>query len=116
MTTTTDTTGQGNDSMRNGVDTDTLFATLEAVKQAPEAAKFQFRAHNQWVNGTHSRSTIADYFGVGQERSHERTFVFDADHPAILVGRDHGPTPVEFVDLATLRSTMHNDPRGGPIR
>jgi uncharacterized OsmC-like protein len=95
--TTTDTTTGVDDSMRNGVDTATLFATLDAVKQAPEAASFQFRAHNQWVSGTHNRSRIADYFGVGQERTHERTFVFDADHPAILVGQDHGPTPVEFV-------------------
>ena len=79
--------------MRNGVDTATLFATLDAVKQAPEAAKFQFRAHNEWVSGTHNRTTIADYFGVGEERSHERTFVFDADHPAVLVGRDHGTDP-----------------------
>jgi uncharacterized OsmC-like protein len=95
---TTDTTAaQASDSTRNGVDTTTLFATLDAVKQAPEAARFQFRAHNQWVSGTHNRTTIADYFGVGEERSHERTFVFDADHPAVLVGRDHGPTPTEFV-------------------
>src|SRR6266542_6521327 len=82
---------------RNGVDTATLFATLDAVKQAPEAANFQFRAHNQWISGTHNRSTISDYFGVGAERAHERTFTFDADHPAVLVGQDHGPTPVEFV-------------------
>jgi uncharacterized OsmC-like protein len=95
--TTTDTTAEANNSMRNGVDTATLFATLDAVKQAPEAAKFQFRAHNQWVSGTHNRTTIAGYFGVGEERSHERTFVFDADHPAVLVGQDHGPTPTEFV-------------------
>jgi uncharacterized OsmC-like protein len=97
MTITDKTAAEASDSMRNGVDTATLFATLNAVKQAPEAAKFQFRAHNQWVSGTHNRGTIADYFGVGEERSHERTFVFDADHPAVLVGRDHGPTPTEFV-------------------
>jgi uncharacterized OsmC-like protein len=97
MTTTDTTTAEANDSMRNGVDTATLFATLDAVKQAPEAAKFQFRAHNHWVSGTHNRSTITDYFGVGEERSHERTFVFDADHPAVLAGQDHGPTPIEFV-------------------
>jgi uncharacterized OsmC-like protein len=94
--TTTDTT-EVHDPIRNGVDTATLFATLDAVRQAPEAASFQFRAHNQWVSGTHSRGTIADYFGVGEERVHERTFVFDADHPAVLVGQDQGPTPVEFV-------------------
>jgi uncharacterized OsmC-like protein len=99
MTTTdTDTAAAGvDDSMRNGVDTAALFATLDAVKQAPEAAKFQFRAHNQWVSGTHNRGTIADFFGVGEERAHERSFVFDADHPAVLVGQDQGPTPVEFV-------------------
>ena len=97
MTTTDMTADQASDSMRNGVDIATLFATLNAVKQAPEAAKFQFRAHNQWVSGTHNRGTIAGYFGVGEERSHERTFVFDADHPAVLVGQDHGPTPTEFV-------------------
>jgi uncharacterized OsmC-like protein len=91
MTTTT------NDSTRNGVDTATLFATIDAVKAAPEAARFQFRAHNQWVSGTHSRGTIHDFFGVGEERTHEHSFTFDADHPAVLVGRDNGPTPVEFV-------------------
>ena len=95
--TTTDTTAEVHDPIRNGVDTATLFATLDAVKQTPQAARFQFRAHNQWVSGTHNRGTIADYFGVGEERTHERTFVFDADHPAVLVGQDHGPTPVEFV-------------------
>jgi uncharacterized OsmC-like protein len=97
MTTTDMTAAEASDSMRNGVDIATLFATLNAVKQAPEVAKFQFRAHNQWVSGTHNRGTIADYFGVGEERSHERTFVFDADHPAVLVGQDHGPTPTEFL-------------------
>jgi len=95
--TTTDMTAEASGSMRNGVDTATLFATLDAVRQAPEAARFQFRARNQWVSGTHNRTTIADYFGVGEERAHETTFVFDADHPAILVGQDRGPTPAEFV-------------------
>jgi uncharacterized OsmC-like protein len=96
--TTTDMPAAGvDDPIRNGVDTATLFATLDAVKQAPEAARFQFRAHNQWVSGTHTRGTIADFYGVGQERTHERSFVFDADHPAVLVGQDQGPTPVEFV-------------------
>ena len=84
-----------NESTRNGVDTATLFATLDAVKAAPEAAKFQFRAHNEWISGTHSRGTIYGFYGVGEERTHERAFQFDADHPAVLVGMDNGPTPVE---------------------
>jgi uncharacterized OsmC-like protein len=92
-------------TIRNGVDTATLFATLDAVKEAPQAAQFQFRANNEWVSGTHSRSTIDGFFGVGEERRHERTFVFDADHPAVLVGKDNGPTPVEFI-LHALASCL----------
>lgn len=81
----------------NGVDTPTLFATLDAVREAPEAAKFQFRAHNRWVSGAHSRGTIHDFFGVGEERTHDRSFTYDVDHPAVLVANDQGPTPVEYV-------------------
>ena len=88
---------ESNPATRNGVDTATLCATLDAVKAAPQAARFQFRARNEWVSGTHNRTTIDDYFGVGEERFHEHTWVFDADHPAVLVGHDNGPTPVEFV-------------------
>src|SRR5688572_18826081 len=82
----------------NGVDTPTLFATLDAVKANPELAKFQFRATNRWVSGTHNRGTIRGFYGAGQEDS-TRTddFVYDADHPAVLVGTGHGPTPVEFL-------------------
>jgi uncharacterized OsmC-like protein len=85
---------------RNGVDTATLFATLDAVKGAPEAARFQFRAHNEWISGTHSRGTIYGFYGVGAERTHERSFTFDADHPAVLVGKDNGPSPAEHLLLA----------------
>jgi len=83
--------------LRNGVDTNTLFATLDAVKEAPEAAKFQFRASNTWLSGTHSRGTMHGYFGVGEERAHEQPFSADVDHPTVLVGTDQGPTPVEWV-------------------
>ena len=86
-----------NDSVRNGVDTAALFATLDAVKAAPPAARFQFRAENEWLTGTHNRSTIHGFFGVGEERTHERAFAIEADHPAVLVGQDNGPTPVEHL-------------------
>ena len=83
---------------RNGVDTPTLFATLDAVKGSPDLAKFQFRATNRWISGTHNRSTIRGFFGAGQEdTSRTADFTYDADHPAVLVGTGNGPTPVEFV-------------------
>jgi uncharacterized OsmC-like protein len=81
----------------NGVDTPTLFATLNAVKAAPDLAKFRFRARNRWIEGTHSESTIDWFNGAGGEHTHALTFRYTADHPAVLVGADRGPTPVEFL-------------------
>jgi uncharacterized OsmC-like protein len=81
----------------NGVDTPRLFATLDAVKAQPELAKFQFRAVNKWQQGTHSRTTFETYYGANAEQKHPQAFTYDADHPPVLVGRDQGPTPVEFL-------------------
>ena len=81
----------------NGVDTPTLFATIDAVRAQPELAKFCFRATNTWIQGTHSRSRIETFDGAGDARRHTREFTCDADHPQVLVGRDQAPTPVEFV-------------------
>ena len=84
-------------SARNGVDTPTLFATLDAVKAQRELAKFQFRAKNRWISGTHSQSTIGDFYGASGEQRREKAFRLDGDHPKVLVGEDHGPTPVEYL-------------------
>jgi uncharacterized OsmC-like protein len=82
---------------RNGVDVATLFATLDAVKGQKEIAKFQFRASNDWVSGTHSRSTYSGFYGATQEMEHKHETVVHSDHPAVLVGDDHAPTPVEYL-------------------
>jgi uncharacterized OsmC-like protein len=81
----------------NGVDTPKLFATLDAVKAQPELATFQFRATNRWMAGTHSRTRIETFRGAASEHRHTGIIEFDADHPAVLVGADHAPTPVEFL-------------------
>ena len=83
--------------IRNGVDTAALFATLDAVQGNNDIAKFQFRATNTWVSGTHNRSTIHGFHGAMQEMEHATAHTFDADHPAVLVGSDKAPTPVEYV-------------------
>jgi uncharacterized OsmC-like protein len=82
---------------RNGVNVEALFGALDAVKAQPEAAKFQFRASNEWVRGTHSRSRIHGFFGLGAEQTHREAHEYDADHPEQLVGTDVGPSPVEFL-------------------
>jgi uncharacterized OsmC-like protein len=82
---------------RNGVDTPNLLATVNAVGQQPDLAKFQFRARNTWISGTHNRTTIDGFYGAGQELQHATPSSYDADHPDVLVGADNGPTPTEFL-------------------
>jgi uncharacterized OsmC-like protein len=83
---------------RNGVDVPTLLATREAVRDTPSLADFRFRARNTWISGTHSRTEIQGFYGAGQEdASRTEPFACDADHPAVLVGTDAGPTPVEYL-------------------
>jgi uncharacterized OsmC-like protein len=81
----------------NGVDVDALFGTINVVKGQPELAQFRFRSTNTWVAGTHSRTTMGSFSGAGAEHEHRATYAYDADHPAVLVGADNGPTPVEFL-------------------
>ena len=83
---------------RNGVDTDTLFGTLDAIKADPELARFQFRARNEWIDGAHNRTTIRDLYAAKQEdTSRVKEFVIDAGEPAILLGNDTGPNPAEYL-------------------
>ena len=92
-------------SRRNGVDTAKLFATLDAVKAQPEAARFRFSVENRWISGTHNRNQISMFYGVGAEQQHASTFAVEADHPAVLVGGDAAPTPAELL-LAALASCL----------
>jgi len=83
---------------RNGVNTPAVVETIfGVVANQPELAKFQFRASNQWMTGTHSRTTMKGFFGASGEQAHHKDFTADGDHPAVLCGADQAPTPVEWV-------------------
>ena len=92
-------------SVDNGVNVEALLGAREALTEAPEAAKFTWRATCKWVNGTHSQSTVKGFFGLGEEQNHKTEFSFDNDHPEIFASEDHGATPVEMV-LAGLASCL----------
>jgi uncharacterized OsmC-like protein len=89
----------------NGVNVAALLGAREALKEAPAAASFTWRATCEWVNGTHSRTSMEGFFGLGAEQRHRTTFTFDADHPEIFASEDNGPTPVEIV-LTGLASCL----------
>ncbi|HSN70966.1 MAG TPA: OsmC family protein [Steroidobacteraceae bacterium] len=89
----------------NGVNVEALLGARAALTDAPEAAQFKWRATCRWVRGTHSRSSIQGFFGLGAEQSHKTEFRFDADHPEVFAAEDNGATPVEFV-LVGLASCL----------
>ena len=86
------------DTIRNGVNTETMFATLDLIKAQPELARFQFRASNRWIDGAHNRSTIKGFYAAGgEDASRSEAFELDAGEPAILLGSDTGPNPAEYL-------------------
>lgn len=89
----------------NGVNVEALLGAREALTEAPEAAAFKWRANCTWVKGTHSRSTVQQFFGLGEDQSHRSEFTFEADHPEIFASEDNGATPVEMV-LVGLASCL----------
>jgi uncharacterized OsmC-like protein len=92
-------------SVDNGVNVEALLGAREAMTGMPAAAAFTWRAGCEWVNGTHSQTTIQKFFGVGDEQSHNEAFVLDTDHPEIFASEDNGVTPVEMV-LAGLAGCL----------
>ena len=89
----------------NGVNVEALLGARKALTEAPEGAKFQWRATCKWVYGTHSKSSIEGYFGLGEEHKHKTEFTFEADHPEVFASEDQGAAPVEMV-LAGLASCL----------
>ena len=101
----TNTSNANATTVNNGVNVDALLGAREALEKAPEAAQFKWRATCDWVNGTHSRSVISSFYGLGAEQARDETFKVEADHPKVFASEDHAPTPVELV-LSGLASCL----------
>jgi uncharacterized OsmC-like protein len=92
-------------TVNNGVNVQALLDAREALKGAPEATKFTWRASCKWKNGTHSETNVESFFGLGEEQKHKTSSSFDADHPEIFASEDKGITPIEYV-LVGLASCL----------
>jgi uncharacterized OsmC-like protein len=92
-------------TVNNGVNVQALLDAREVLKGAPEAAKFTWRASCKWQSGTHSRTDINGFFGLGQEQQHKTETSFEADHPEIFASEDKCITPIEYV-LVGLASCL----------
>lgn len=99
MTMTTTTT------VNNGINVEALLGAREALTDTPEAAQFEWRAKSKWMGGTHCKSSVKGFFGLGEEQTHKTEFNYDADHPEVFASEDKGATPVEFI-LVGLASCL----------
>jgi uncharacterized OsmC-like protein len=89
----------------NGVNVQALLDARDALKNAPEAAQFTWRASSKWQGGVHTNVTVQDFFGLGQEQSHLEEATFEADHPEVFAATDKGITPIEYL-LVGLASCL----------
>lgn len=102
----------------NGLDLDAMGATVGALKANPALARFEFRARNRWIGGGENRSTIRDFYGAGAEdASRSAPFVFTNGEPPVLLGRNEGANPVEFLlhalaGCVTTTTVLHAAARG----
>lgn len=84
-------------TVNNGVNVQALLGARAALSEAPQAAQFVWRAKSTWRSGTHTRTSVQQFFGLGEEQSHRQEFAYDTDHPEIFASEDKGATPVEMV-------------------
>ncbi len=89
----------------NGVNVEFLLTARETLAAQPEAADFKWRVTNTWLRGTHSRSSVHGFFGLGEEHTHRDEFLFEGDHPEVFSSEDQGATPVEVL-LVSLASCL----------
>jgi uncharacterized OsmC-like protein len=81
----------------NGVNVEAILGARDALTETPAAAQFKWRASSEWINGTHTRAFVENFFGLGEEHRHRQVFGYDTDHPELFASEDKGATPVEVV-------------------
>jgi uncharacterized OsmC-like protein len=102
----------------NGLDTHALGQTVDALKRDKTLARFEFRASNRWIGGAENRSTIQGFFGAGAEDASRKVpFRFTSGEPPVLLGKNEGANPVEFLlhalaGCVTTTTVLHAAARG----
>lgn len=81
----------------NGVDVKALLEARTVIEGAPETGQAIWRAHCEWQEGVHSRTTIDGFHLLCDEQTRSCTHVIEADHPELFAASDRGATPVEIV-------------------
>lgn len=89
----------------NGIDTDALFSTIDAIKADPSKGSCKFFAATEWRNGTLSNTKVSRYELGGEEIRED--YAIPADEPIALLGTDTAPNP-QMLLYAALNSCVLN--------
>lgn len=109
---------QQHDTTNNGLNLEQMVQTVDALKQNPALAQFEFRARDQWIDGGENRSSIQSFYGAGvEDESRREPFVFTNGEPPVLLGNNEGANPVEFLlhalaGCVTTTTVLHATARG----
>lgn len=87
----------------NGVDTDALRATLEAVSQDPAPAQTSWKVATHWKGGFRSDTRVTECV-IGGERV-TRDYTIKIDEPTQLCGTDQFANPQEYL-MSALNACM----------
>lgn len=102
----------------NGLDLEALTSTVAALTDDRVLARFEFRATNMWLGGGENRTRIREFYGAGAEDvSRDEPFMFTNGEPPVLLGRNEGANPVEFLlhalaGCVTTTTVLHATARG----
>ena len=92
--------------LTNGVDVGQLMNVIGEINEDQNYANFQFRATNQWIDGSLTRSRIKEFHaGNAEDSTRTEAFTIDADEPLIAAGHDTAPNAMEYV-LHALASCL----------
>src|SRR4029077_16422713 len=80
-----------------GVNVQALLEARDALKAAPEAAQFTWRASAKWQGAVHNSMKVQSCLGLGEEQGHNDEWSFETDHPEIFAAEDNGITPIEYL-------------------
>lgn len=84
------------DHLVNGLDTARIVELATNMSQDDEYGKFRFRAVNEWVGDSRSRTSIKNFYAGKDERTERgKALTVDADQPVFLAGQNTAPNAVE---------------------
>ncbi|MGH3357657.1 MAG: OsmC family protein [Nocardioidaceae bacterium] len=84
--------------MINGVDTEALSETMDAVREEPGLAHVTFGLESDWIDGCHQKASTKDLLQNGEVvETRTARYTMESDEPAALLGTDNAASPGEYV-------------------